>query len=228
MSADRTPARARLEAWRACGADRVNVVGFHRLDALERRAASHGGESRRLLDARLSQLLDAYAAALERSGFQLAADAADDATGDAGVDGAVSADPPRSALGGLLDHFDQARSHADAAAADAAPRPAFPQLAALDEFKQLWSKLRVQSQLRESLEQAPTDAGPLNSGALVHRSLSLMRELSPEYAQQFLSYVDALAWIERMSEGGVVELEDTLRTGGSGKRGRDRPRKRAD
>jgi hypothetical protein len=42
----------------------------------------------------------------------------------------------------------------------------------------------------------PKNAGPLNSSSLVHRSLSLMREVSPEYLQHFLGYLDSLAWLE--------------------------------
>lgn len=71
--------------------------------------------------------------------------------------------------------------------------------ALLDYFRETWSKLSADSQLRASLEQVPKNAGPLNSSSLVHRSLSLMRELSPEYLRQFLSYVDALSWLQQMN-----------------------------
>ncbi|MFP4906442.1 DUF2894 domain-containing protein, partial [Paraburkholderia sp. BR14261] len=52
-------ARALLDAWRARGADQLDPVRFHFIEALERRAAAHAGEARRLLDARLAQLLKA-------------------------------------------------------------------------------------------------------------------------------------------------------------------------
>jgi hypothetical protein len=53
--------RSTLDAWRERGADRLNPVRFHFIEALDRRAASHSGEARRILDDRLSKLLEAYA-----------------------------------------------------------------------------------------------------------------------------------------------------------------------
>ena len=66
MSNSATPARARLDAWREQGADRFDPLRFHVMEALERRAADHGGETRRRLDERLSTLLDAYEVDLGR------------------------------------------------------------------------------------------------------------------------------------------------------------------
>jgi hypothetical protein len=69
----------------------------------------------------------------------------------------------------------------------------------LDYFRETWSKLSAEKQLRHSREQVPDNAGPLNTNSLVHRSLSLMRECSPGYLQQFLSYVEALSWMEQLA-----------------------------
>jgi hypothetical protein len=88
---------------------------------------------------------------------------------------------------------------------------ALPTLEALDEFRNIWSEVRIESQIRQSLEQVPADAGPLNSGSLVHRSLSLMHELSPGYLQHFLSYIDTLSWMEQMSDGGAPSPKDGAR-----------------
>lgn len=193
----------------------MSRVRFHRLDALERRAASHDGEVRRLLDARLAELIAAYAADLEAAAPSLAARAA-------------AADAPTSdAISGLIGYIAEQAALRDQMATDEAPpRAAFPELAALDDFRQLWSAVRVENQTRVSLEQVPTDAGPLNSGALVHRSLTLMRELSPGYLQHFMAYVDALTWLERMSDDGVLAPDDTSQAAANGKRTRDKPRKR--
>jgi hypothetical protein len=59
--------------------------------------------------------------------------------------------------------------------------------------------VRSEKQLRQSLDQVPRNAGPLNSSSLVHRALSLMREVSPGYLQQFLAYADALSWLEQLN-----------------------------
>ncbi|WP_205171686.1 DUF2894 domain-containing protein, partial [Burkholderia sp. LMG 13014] len=57
MTGDATHVRATLDAWREQGADRLDPVRFHRIDALERRAAALEGNARALLDARLATLL---------------------------------------------------------------------------------------------------------------------------------------------------------------------------
>jgi len=213
MSDARTQARVVLGAWREQNADRLNPLRFHFIDALERRAASHDGEARRLLDERLSTLIKAYADDLEIAASSV--DAIDSA--------ATPGVPARGALAGLIDYIANtaAASGNDLAASDAAPQPvALPALAALDEFRKIWSEVRTDSQVRQSLEQVPANAGPLNSGSLVHRSLTLMRELSPRYLQQFLAYVDTLSWMEQMIDGGALAAKDGPRAVSVRKRAR--------
>ena len=53
--------RQRLDAWRAQGADRVDPVRFALIESLARRAGAHEGLARRLLDERLSGLVEDYA-----------------------------------------------------------------------------------------------------------------------------------------------------------------------
>jgi Protein of unknown function (DUF2894) len=198
-----TSARATLDAWREQNADRLNPTRFHFIEALERRAAGFDGDARRILDDRLSRLLEAYAEDLS-----IAASNADHTDSTTGA-------PACGALGGLIDHI----------ANDAARRPStFPTLEALHEFRKIWSGVRTDSQVRQSLEQVPANAGPLNSGNLVHRSLTLMRELSPGYLQQFLSYVDTLSWLEQMNDGGSLAAKDGPRPMTARKRARAKPR----
>ncbi|NYT77611.1 DUF2894 domain-containing protein [Alcaligenaceae bacterium] len=79
---------------------------------------------------------------------------------------------------------------------DASSTLSYPELPAIDYFQKTWERLRTRRQLQTSQEQVPDNAGPLNSSNLVHRSLSLMREVSPGYLQHFLTYVDTLSWLE--------------------------------
>jgi hypothetical protein len=82
-----------------------------------------------------------------------------------------------------------------ALAFDAAPgeaAPVYPHMAVLPYFRQTWAALRLDGQMRRSLEYVPENAGPLNSRSLVHRALSLMQETAPGYLQHLLAYVDAL------------------------------------
>jgi hypothetical protein len=205
MSNVGTRTRAILDAWREQNADHLNPMRFRFIEALERRAAGHDGEARRILDNRLSKLLEAYADDLAMEASNV--DAADSA--------ATPCEPAGGALAGLTDHIS---NYVES-------RPStFPTLEVLDEFRKIWSELRTDSQVRQSLEQMPTDAGPLNSGSLVHRSLTLMRELSPGYLQQFLSYVDTLSWMEQLSDGGALTAQNEHRAVSARKRARAKPR----
>lgn len=184
MNAPAPTARARLDTWRAHGADRFHPVRFHAMDALERRAAQSEGAVQQVLHERLASLIDDYAADLSQAAHGHCA---------------TATDTPRP-LRELVDHMAQHTGTRASASGDVDARAeAFPQLPALDEFRQRWSTLRSESHLRQSQADAPANAGPLNSAALVHRSISVMRELSPGYLQHFLAYVDHLAWLEQLS-----------------------------
>ena len=67
-------------------------------------------------------------------------------------------------------------------------------------FKRTWSRLSADQRLAQSRASLPENAGPLNSHHLVHRSLTLMRELSPDYLERFVGYIDALQWLEQANE----------------------------
>ncbi|MEM5382836.1 DUF2894 domain-containing protein [Paraburkholderia phymatum] len=206
-----THARATLDAWRAQRADRLDPMRFHFIDAMAWRAAAHHGEARRILDERLSALLEAYAADLNRENDKCAAAALDDSPARA-----------RGPLGKLADYIVANQSPAQG---NAQHRPSpNPQQETLDYFRQTWSKLSADKQLRQSLEQVPGNAGPLNSSSLVHRSLSLMRELSPGYLQQFLSYVDALSWMEQLTGGIASPAKEAPRASSTKKSARSRSR----
>ena len=181
---------------------------FRFIDALERRAAGYEGELRRVLDERLASLLRTY-------GDDLAA---------APVSAKTPCEATSRPLGELLDHL---ASHAskregDVAVFDSTPgsseRPVLP---ALEDFRKTWSAVRSESRLRQSLAFVPTNAGPLNSAALVHRSMALMRELSPGYLRHFLAYVDDLSWLEQL--GASVGGKPAARSASTKKR----PRKKS-
>nr|WP_233622179.1 DUF2894 domain-containing protein [Burkholderia multivorans] len=184
-----------LDAWREQGAARLDPVRFHRLDALERRAAALDGDARALLDARLAALADEYAQFVART----PAPAGPDAPQAHAVPAHASS---RGALAGLVERL--------ARDAQADRRGIDPEL--VDYFRATWAKVRTEQQYRQSLDQVPRNAGPLNSNSLVHRSLSTMRELSPAYLQQFLSYVDALACLEDLVGAGAQPDKDAART----------------
>lgn len=213
MTDTRTRTRLLLDAWREQHADRLNPVRFHRIDALEQHAANHVGAARRVLDDRLARLVEAYANEIEHSIGSTHT-----------VDNTTPCDQgARGALGKLVDEIEaRTAARGDHATDENAAAPST--LPALDAFRGIWTRLRSRSQLRESLAQVPSDAGPLNSASLVHRSLTLMRELSPGYLQNFLSYVDALSWMEQMQDAGAIGTPESPRAASSRKRARGKPR----
>ena len=200
-----TSTRAILDAWREQNADRLSPTRFHFIEALERRAAGYEGEARRILDDRISKLLETYAEDLVIAASNV----------DTAASSTTPCAPAPGALGRLIDHISNSVAHQPSS---------FPILEALDEFRKIWSEVRTDSQVRQSLEQVPANAGPLNSGNLVHRSLTLMRELSPGYLQQFLSYVDTLSWLEQMNAGSALAAKDAPRAVTARKRARAKPR----
>jgi hypothetical protein len=206
--------RSTLDAWRERGADRLDPVRFHFIEALDRRAASHSGEARRILDDRLSKLLEAYAN-----------DYANDLE-NAASETAGAGESARGALAGLIEYMGS-RAPVDSdgpTAGHTLPRSSYPEMEMLDYFRNTWTKVSTERQFRQSLAQVPGNAGPLNSSSLVHRSLSLMRELSPGYLQQFLSYIDALSWTEQMNAGGALPYKDAPRSQSPRKSTRGKPR----
>ena len=197
---------ATLAAWRERGVHRHDPVRFHVIEALARRAAAHEGEALRVIEARLAELVAAYREAIGKA--EPAA-----ATPDAGSH--------RSPLSALVDALGRpAAPHTGEGTAPAAP----PELKTLSRFRSTWARLSADQRLNRSLAKVPENAGPLNSHHLVHRSLTLMRELSPDYLQRFLSYVDTLQWLDQANGGAVFEVKDVARAEGEKKAGRGKGR----
>jgi hypothetical protein len=87
-----------------------------------------------------------------------------------------------------LEHHPQ-ESVEERIAQNAEPRA---ELKTIRNHRNTWSKLSVDLQVAQALEQAPKNAGPINSHMLVLRSLALMRDVSPDYLNRFMSYADTL------------------------------------
>ncbi len=188
-------ASATIDAWRERGADRHDPVRFRFIESLAQRTVAHSGAARRILDDKLARLLAGYGEALDR------------ASAEAETDGAQTS---RASLTELVDHL-----------ARHAPTAAEP--AALRYVRSTWSRLSAERRLVQSLAKVPENAGPLNSQLVVHRSLALMRELSPEYLHRFMSYVDALSWIDQFNGASAPVAGNTPRA----ERARKTPRGKA-
>jgi hypothetical protein len=166
--------------------------------ALARRADARTGAARRLLDDRLAAL-----AALPPSAQHEPPPAR-------------AAPSPRGALAELVAHAARQKT-APVLGAPGEVRETAPDKAAASDtrtlqfFKRTWSRLSADQRLAQSRATLPENAGPLNSHHLVHRSLTLMRELSPEYLERFVGYVDALQWLEQANEAAAQEAAGAVR-----------------
>lgn len=224
---------SRLADWREHGADRIDPLRFHLIEALARRAAGQGGAARRVLDARLRELTAAYEKSVAKSGaVGTAARIADAASVTDAV--APAAGSPVTAttatatavptalptasrpLVDLLNYIQKQTAESDAHRTlrkVALQRATYPELPEIDYFRDALSKVSTNRQVRQSLERVPENAGPLNSNHLVHRSLLMMRELSPGYLWHFLAYVDGLSWMEQVNAFGMPMGKDAAKPG---------------
>jgi hypothetical protein len=169
--ATRSAVRLTLDAWRAQGSNRIDPVGFATLDALERRAQAQSGAARKILDARIDTLLASYAKQID-------------------ANATIAAQAQTQTQASANNAFEALIETMSRDVRDGAPATL------LDYFRDVWQKVSADQQVQQSQDQVPKNAGPLNSSALVHRALFLMRDLSPGYLRQFLTYADSLAWLE--------------------------------
>ncbi len=245
-----TTAQATLRAWREGGLDRRDPVRFRLIEVLAQRAEGYCGAARKVLDERVATLIAAYVKAYgESHRAELASTVPQEDEAASEHSQAVHADQALSSGQATSDALQAARKPdaqeygasvqdqtlsaltaylrgrpRDSQQGDAKPgqahQDAYPELAALDDFRAIWEHLRTDRQVRESLRQVPDEnAGPLNAGNIVHRSLSLMRTVSPEYLRQFMTYLDSLAALERLCQAGdpaglLVAKLDGNRKGG--------------
>lgn len=215
MNSTEQTAFARLQGMAQRGAECFDPVRFRFLQAMARRADNYDGEARLVLDAKLKNHLDIFEQSLARHESEVSEQA----------EASSVQQCPSAALAALITSMSEQAATQDEARAltGLASRTTYPELGMLDAAQATWLKVSTDRQLRDSEQRVPDNAGPLNSSHLVHRALLLMKELSPDYLRQFLSYTNALAWLEQMSDGNAP-VSDVARAGGARKPARNRRR----
>lgn len=203
-------AQQTLAAWRAQGADRLNPMRFALIQAMANRAdALADGEAKRVVLVRLAELVRDYAVQVDA--------ASPTAQATSPQDQPATTTPDAVTLPGLLHHLASLSAPVDARCVSSSVgslRQRYPELPLLDEFRSTWSRVNANRQVRQSEEQVHENAGPLNSNHLVHRALSMMRDVSPGYLHQFLEYLDALAWVEQLHLCTEPAAKETKRQAG--------------
>ena len=164
--------------WAAEAAQR-DPVGWHYIQVLAERTRTQTGPTQALLQAKLSTAVAQLQARL----------AAPQNPNTLPASSTASRSSPLTAL--LQDM-----------AAPSAERPLSPSghgrmdKPHIVQFRQQLGKISVQKQVTQAIAQAPQNAGPINSHMLVLRSLGLMRDLSPDYLNRFMGYVDTLFFLD--------------------------------
>lgn len=185
MSPPHTSSRERLQALHRDGAPALDPLGWHYLQTLAARSAAQTGTVQTLLERKLQEALDAFEARCQTRPTP------------------TLCEPPQpSPLAQLL----QALRHspdptatatsAVVAAQGASPRGLPPENPRVRQFRRQLRKISVQKQVRQAMDQAPPNAGPINSHRLVLRALGLMRDLSPDYLERFMAYLDTLLLLQ--------------------------------
>ncbi|RZL01746.1 MAG: DUF2894 domain-containing protein [Rubrivivax sp.] len=195
---------ALLQALRERGAPGIDPVRFRLAESLLRRAADHEGAIRRMLEDKAAMLLEAL-----KQTVVAQAEARPVAT-------VAPGESKPGELAKLMAHIARHKprmvdapstsSTASASASLKAKHDSPVDPGTLQFFRRTWSRLSSDQRLAQSRSSLPENAGPLNSQHLVHRSLNVMRELSPEYFDLFIAHVDALLWLERVNEQSAKDV----------------------
>lgn len=194
----------RIAALRQAGADKFDPVRLHYLEVMASRVSTHHGSVRSILDGKLTQAVGSFG---ERFAKEQGQTKADITTRKAGMH-------PTS-LGDLVRYIEEhALPNCDGAIDGGVGLR--PELKTTRYFRNTWSKLSVEKQVMQALEQAPKNAGPINAHMLVLRSLALMREISPDYLNRFTSYADTLVCLDQ----GVKEKQVVAKNAADGQSGK--------
>lgn len=186
---------ARVDALRSRGAAKVDPVRLRVIEAMLRRLDAYQGPARSALVCKIERRLAVFDECFAR---------ADGPSSANGPESAVLSIPEPGPLAALLTHIARHTAPAEDSSSwtpleAGAARP--PELKSLRYFRRSWSRLSLEQQLSRALNQAPENAGPLNSHFLVLQSLIRMRDVAPAYLENFIAYAEALLWLEQANPG---------------------------
>lgn len=206
---------ALIASLRMAGAAGFDPLRLHYIDVLAKRAMAHQGSAKRLLDGKLAQALADFKERFEQAQCEAretvartaphyphAADElerlfiAGDFKGLRRCVATLETSARRASLGALVRQLEQ-HSPGNADVRWEGNGGSRFELKTIRRFRNTWSKLSADKQVTQALELAPKNAGPINSHMLVLRSLALMRDISPDYLNRFMSYADTLLCLDQ-------------------------------
>ena len=188
---------ASLHTLREAGAAQHEPVLFQYIEALASRMQAAPEAVRRLLHDRLrDSLADCARRVGDRSQGALRGD--DTAVADVPSDGqGLAPEAPLAVLNRYIRDVTEIAGEDAEAAPLAATGELWPELKNAQRFKEAWSRISADDAVELAIDRGPEGAGPLNGHKLMLRSLTLMRELSPDYLRHFLSHAESLLWLDR-------------------------------
>ena len=221
-----------LESLRRQGAQHFDAVRLHYMEALARRMQTQPISVQRVLEPKLKSALADYA-----EGLMQAQKAASDevaslcsqrpeqapqlrrllAAGDYASVRRIGRQPGlgrgRASLAQLNHDIQSAAQAGSPAPGVSQATPSIAEMKSLHRFRQTWERMSAEDEVDKALSRAPENAGPLNSHSLALRSLALMREISPDYLRRFLSHLDALLWLDHVSQTSTPMSAKPVRRG---------------
>jgi hypothetical protein len=190
-----------IAALKHAGAQQLDPVHLHYLELLSTRAQAQPEPVKSILEARVAQAAARFNQRLQQA--QSAPHKASQRPEPAEPE--ESALPEKTVLSELVrslqaqaQTYTHGQGQQPSQAVLHAGSAANPELKSVRMFRNTWAKLSSERQLGQALDQAPKNAGPINSHMLVLRSLALMREISPDYLNRFMAYAQALLCLDQM------------------------------
>ena len=171
---------AQIEHLRLAGAAGVDAVQWHYIETLAERLRLLPDPAQALLRQKLAQTLQAFESRMTAHGTK-----------------AVEPEPQQAPSPMALLLQEMAPQPMATASGQSTWMPAHQESPRVQQFRKQLRTLSVQKQVSHAISQAPQNAGPINSHMLVLRALGLMRELSPDYLQRFMAYVNTLMVLEK-------------------------------
>ncbi|NYT59596.1 DUF2894 domain-containing protein [Alcaligenaceae bacterium] len=190
-------AAKQLADWRERGEDALAPSRFYFIEALSKRMARQDGDALRVLQERLSRQLQAYQDEIVEPA-RLSGQCQDETRIQRETQ--MTGGPLAELLDYAASQVPQSNAGHRASQSKAGQGELSLEPALIDYFRNTWASVSANRMLRQSGDQVPDNAGPLNSSGLAHRSLILMQTLSPGYLRHFLSYMDALSWMEQLND----------------------------
>ena len=176
------PNNALLQRLQDAGAAQFDAVNWHYIQTLSARSLMQTGPAQALLLSKLQHSLLALEARMAQSAPQR-------------TKGSRSPAPTPSPLAVLLQ--DMAPSKLPAATPiDSHTLSTHRESPRVRQFRQQLRQISVQKRVSSAIAQAPQNAGPINSHMLVLRALGLMRDISPDYLNRFMTHVDTLLCLQ--------------------------------